>query len=49
MAILAVNKAANGILSMLCITNKTEHGPCRQYNAWAWPSNEMRLQLQPKK
>ena len=22
---------------VLYITNKLEHGPCHQYNAWMWP------------
>ena len=32
--ILAISIAAKGILH---IPNKTEHGLCCQYNAWAWP------------
>ena len=31
---------------MLYITNKIEHGPCCQHNAWVWPSNKKRLPLQ---
>ena len=35
-AVLAVNVAAKASYA-LYITNKKEHGSCRQYNVWTWP------------
>ena len=40
--------AAKGVISAY-ITNKTEHGPFRHYNAWAWPESQNSSLLQPKK
>ena len=37
-ATFAFNIAAKGFY-VLCITNRTKHGPCCHYNAWVWLIN----------
>ena len=38
-AVLAIDIAAKSILCTVRYQQK-EHGPCHQYNAWAWPEKQ---------